>query len=216
MNVLVAGTGTEVGKTWVTAAVAIRLQRRGIAVRAHKPVQSFAPEQDRTDAHVLADATDVSPDAVCASHRWYPVAMAPPMAAEILDRPPFTIADLVAELPATDTGVVLIEAAGGVRSPLASDGDTVTLADACRPALVVLVAEPGLGTINAVRLSADALAGHPLVVCLNRFDADVDLHERNRRWLVTRGGLEVVTDPEALTLRISRCEGRSPGSDLSR
>ena len=213
MNVLVAGTGTEVGKTWITTAVAIRLRRRGIAVRAHKPVQSFAPEQDRTDAHVLADATGVSPDAVCASHRWYPVAMAPPMAAEILDRPPFTIDDLVAELPAA-AGVVLIESAGGVRSPLAHDGDTVTLADACMPALVVLVADAGLGTINVVRLSADALAGHPLVVCLNRFDADIDLHERNREWLVTRAGLEVVTDPDALTLRVSRAEAR-PDSGLS-
>jgi len=42
------------------------------------------------------------------------------------------------------------------------------------------------------------LAGHRVVVFLNRFDARDDLHVRNRDWLTTRAGLEIVTDPEAL------------------
>ena len=37
-----------------------------------------------------------------------------------------------------------------------------------------------------------------VVVFLNRFDPRDDLHLRNRDWLVTRAGLEVVTDPETL------------------
>jgi dethiobiotin synthetase len=201
--VLVAGTGTEVGKTWVTAATARLLRRLGVRVRAYKPVQSFAPEDDATDAHVLADATGAVADDVCPPHRWLPVPMAPPMAAALLDRPAFTIADLTAEVPRDGPGILLVEAAGGVRSPLADDGDTVALAAACRPARVVLVADAGLGTINAVRLSVDALASQRVLVHLNRFDADDDLHVRNRDWLVTRERLEVLTDPQALadTLR---------------
>jgi dethiobiotin synthetase len=120
------------------------------------------------------------------------------MAADALGHEPFTIADLVAEIPPDAAEVVFVESAGGVRSPLADDGDTVTLADACAPALVVLVADAGLGTISAVRLAVDALARHRVVVHLNRFDAANDLQRRNREWLVTREGLEVVTDPEAL------------------
>ncbi len=198
MIVLVAGTGTDVGKTWVTAATVGALRARNRSVRAHKPAQSFAPEDTCTDAHVLAAATGQRPDAVCPPARWFPVPMAPPMAAAALDRPQFTIADLVAELPPDDVDVVFVESAGGVRSPLADDGDTVTLADACAPARVVLVADAGLGTINAVRLAADALARHPVVVHLNRYDPATDLHRRNRDWLVQRECLEVVTDPEAL------------------
>jgi dethiobiotin synthetase len=126
--------------------------------------------------------------------------MAPPMAAEALGLPPFTIADLAAEVgqDVPDDAIVLVESAGGVRSPLATDGDTVSLAAALRPALVLLVADAGLGTINLVRLGADALAPHRVVVSLNRFDASDELHARNRDWLVTRHGLEVVTDPEAV------------------
>jgi len=201
--VLVTGTGTEVGKTWVTAAVARLLRARGIGVLAHKPAQSFDPEDANTDAHVLADATGTTAEAVCPAHRWFPVAMAPPMAAEVLDRPPFTVADLAAELPRADAGLVLVEGAGGVRSPLAADGDTADLARACAPELTVLVADAGLGTINLVRLSVGALPGpRGLVVFLNRFDRAVDLHRRNLDWLRTREGLEVETDPEALSLRL--------------
>ena len=48
--------------------------------------------------------------------------------------------------------------AGGVRSPQAVDGDATDVLAALGPDVVVLVADAGLGTINAVRLSMDALA----------------------------------------------------------
>ncbi|HEX6420055.1 MAG TPA: dethiobiotin synthase [Acidimicrobiales bacterium] len=199
--VLVAGTGTGVGKTWVACRLARALRRRGLIVAARKPVQSYGPGDDLadTDAALLAHATGDHPAVVCPQHRWYPVAMAPPMAAEALARPPFTVADLVAELawpPAV--GVGLVEAAGGVRSPLAADGDTVALAAALHPEHVVLVADAGLGTINAVRLAAATLAPWPMIVALNRFDPADDLHARNLEWLAGRDGFEVVTEPEAL------------------
>ncbi len=198
---VVAGTGTGIGKTWVTVALATALRRSGLAVAARKPAQSFAPEDDTpTDADELAAATGEDPYAVCPAHRWLPRAMAPPMAAEALGLAEFTVADLASEITrdAPPGSVVLVESAGGVRSPLAADGDTVTLADALHPALVILVADAELGTINLVRLSTAALASDRVVVYLNRFDRDTELHERNRDWLATREGFEVVTDLEAL------------------
>ena len=74
--------------------------------------------------------------------------------------PPFTVADLAAELRWPDgVELGLVEGVGGPRSPIAADGDTVDLRGHIRPDVVVLVADAGLGTINAVRLSADALRG---------------------------------------------------------
>jgi dethiobiotin synthetase len=199
--VVVAGTGTEIGKTWVTAGLVVGLRRRGIAVAVRKPVQSFSIDHDAsTDAEILGKASGASAHTVCPPHRWLPAAMAPPMAADALGFDPFTISDLATEVTtSTDTDdIVIVESAGGVRSPLAADGDTVSLVLALQPALVILVAGAELGTINLVRLSVDALTGHRVVVYLNRFDGRDDLHTRNRDWLVTREGLEVVTDPEAL------------------
>ena len=62
----------------------------------------------------------------------------------------------------------------------------------------MLVADAGLGTINAVRLTTEALGalGAPQVVVLNRFDASIDLHERNRSWLRSLDLGPVVTIPE--------------------
>jgi dethiobiotin synthetase len=199
--VVVAGTGTDIGKTYVAAALLRTLRHRGVQTVARKPVQSFAPGDTATDAHVLAAATGVAPDDVCPPHRWLPIPMAPPMAADALGLDPFTIADLAKEVVAGTSSrtPLLVETAGGVRSPIADDGDCAALIRSLAPALVVLVADAGLGTINAVRLSRDALWKERLVVVfLNRYDPDCDLHVRNASWLATRESLVVVTDVEAL------------------
>ena len=198
MIVVITGTGTEVGKTYVAAALA-----RTLGARARKPVQSFDPIDAATDADVLAAASGEQVDRVCPRHRWLPLPMAPPMAADALGLPAIHVADLVGELDAPNTGITLVEGAGGLLSPLAHDGDTRALIDACGPAAVVLVADAGLGTINLVRLCVEALgARHAPIVFLNRFDERDDLHQRNAEWLRVREGLEVVTDLEALSQRL--------------
>jgi dethiobiotin synthetase len=198
--VVVAGTGTEVGKTWVAAEMARAARNAGRRVAARKPAQSFDAGAEHTDAEVLASATGEAPEVVCPPHRWYEVAMAPFMAAETLGRPPFTLADLVAELvwpPDIDLG--LVEAAGGVRSPITTDGgDTVDLIDRLEPDAVVLVADAGLGTINAVRLCLDALSGKAVTVLLNRFDGSDRLHLANREWLERRAGVPIAIDAAVL------------------
>jgi dethiobiotin synthetase len=197
--VVVAGTATEVGKTWVGATLARELRGRGVKVAARKPVQSFEPGAGPTDAEVLAAATGEDPHDVCAPHRWLGVPMAPPMAADVLGLPPVSLADLLAELQWPDgTDVGLLEGVGGPRSPLADDGDTVDLAEGANAHVIVLVADAGLGTINAVRLSAAAFGERPVVTILNRFDDGDDLHRRNRDWLTKEDDLTVVTDVAGL------------------
>lgn len=199
--VLVAGTATEIGKTWVGGATIERLVARGVAVAARKPAQSFDPDDPApTDAQVLGGASGEDPDVVCPPHRCYPVALAPPMAADVLGLPAPMIDDLTDELGWPDPAAALgwLETVGGPRSPIAEDADAVVLAELVQPDVVVLVADAGLGTINAVLVSAAAFAGFDVVVVLNRFDPADDLHVRNRDWLRTREGLDVVTDAEAL------------------
>jgi dethiobiotin synthetase len=196
--VVVVGTGTDVGKTWVAARVLIDLRAAGRTVAARKPAQSFDRDDDPAgrDAAVLGAASGEEPESVCPPHRWYEVPMAPPMAAEVLGRPPFGLGDLLEELswPDERVDVGLVETAGGLRSPLADDGDGAALSRALAPDLVVLVAHAGLGTINAVRLTAGLLDA-PCIVVLNRFDRSSDLHVRNVGWLGERDGLRVVTVP---------------------
>ncbi len=205
--VVVLGTETGVGKTWVTAGILRELCLDGGRAVARKPVQSFAPEEAdgaATDAHVLAGAAGEAPEDVCPRHRWYEVALAPPMAAAVLGRPAFSVDDLVEELawPA-ETTIGLVETAGGPRSPIAADGDSVDLCTALSPDLLVLVADAGLGAINAVRLSVEVLLTGcaPVLVVLNRWQA-TDLQRRNREWL-RRDGYQVSTSVADVAARIT-------------
>lgn len=200
ITVFVTGTGTEVGKTWWTVATIDALRTGGVVVAARKPAQSGVGS-GRSDAELLASATGETAHEVCPPKRWYEDALAPPMAAP----EPFTIADLRREMvePSPGTAVLVVEGAGGPRSPLASDGDNVDFARALAPDLVVLVADAGLGTLNAVRLAAAPFGSTPLVVALNRFRAEVALHRENRRWLVEAYRFEVLTTPADLTRRLT-------------
>lgn len=196
--VVVTGSGTEVGKTWATVQIARHLRAVGLAVAARKPAQSFSPDDAATDASLLAAATEAAPETVCPPHRWYPVPLAPPMAADALGRPRIGIDDLVGELewPA-DVDVGLVEGAGGLCSPIAHDGDTLALVDRLRPDLVLFVASPALGVVSSTRLASRALGDTPLLVLLNRYDPADEVHQRSRDWLHAVDGLMIVTDTAA-------------------
>jgi dethiobiotin synthetase len=221
--VVVFGTATDIGKTWVSCRLIEAARAAGLKVAARKPAQSFDPPPASlpqlndvfvsearqsgsvwgTDAELLAAATGESPTEVCPTHRWYPLALAPPMAASWLGRPDIAVAELAAELTWPDgVDLGLVETAGGPRSPIAHDGDGIALAERLRPDLAVLVADAALGTINAVRLAAGVIAPTPVLVVLNRFDAADPLHAANLRWLRDIDRLDVTTDPAAVLVAL--------------
>lgn len=200
--VVVTGTGTDIGKTWLTCALCRDLRARGLKVAARKPAQSFdqaAAENCGTDAELLAAATEESAAVVCPRERWYPKAMAPPMAAESIGLPQLLLQDLLGGIlwpEGTDVGFV--ELAGGAGSPQAADADGVETTKALAPDLVVLVAHARLGALSDIRLAVRALSGHELMVYLNGFDPADELHIANQRWLCERWGLTVFTSADSL------------------
>ncbi len=210
--VVVAGTGTEVGKTWVAVRLIEQLVARGVTVAARKPAQSFEADDPSgsTDAGLLAAASGEPLEVVCPPHRWYPTPMAPPMAADSLGRGAVTLDDLVDEVadswPRPTAQVGLVELAGGLWSPAAHDGDGIELTRRLGPDQVLLVADAGLGTLNAVRPALRALAelaapNGPLrvTVLLNRFDETVELHRRNAEWLRAHEQIEAHTTVEEIS-----------------
>lgn len=207
-TVVVSGTGTEVGKTWVAARLAQRLRGAGIDVVARKPVQSFIEGHGPIDAEVLAAATGEEPGEVCRPRYSYALPLAPPMAADALGAPPIFLANLVEDLALPGNGICLVEGVGGPRSPLANDGDTVALAAAIDADVVLLIAHPGLGVINDVLLGIDAFAGRDVVVFFNRYDATHDLHRRNHSWLTDVAGLKIVVDIDELADMFATTEVR--------
>jgi dethiobiotin synthetase len=195
----VIGTHTEVGKTWVSSHWLAAMKAQGLRVAARKPVQSYDSNGGATDAQQLAAATGERVEEVCPPHRSYALALAPPMAADALHREPIALAALLSEIAwPEDLDVGLIETAGGARSPVAHDGDSVDIVQRLPVDEVLLVADAGLGTLNAVRLTLACLAPLPVTVFLNRYDERVLVHRLNLAWLREHDGVRTAVDIQQL------------------
>ncbi|MFF4085148.1 dethiobiotin synthase [Streptomyces sp. NPDC001777] len=161
MTVLVVtGTGTEIGKTIVTAAVAAVRPDRSVAVL--KPAQTGLAPGEPGDAAEVARLAGGHVTAVELAR--FPEPLAPATAARRAGLPPvrpYEIAD-AAEKLATEHDLVLIEGAGGLL--VRFDDEGATLADAARllAAPVLVVTPAGLGTLNIAALTSEALRARGL------------------------------------------------------
>jgi len=161
--VLVTGTGTEVGKTVATAALAALVRARGGSVAVVKPAQTGLPPGAPGDVDEVRRLA--GPDVPVLELVRLRDALSPEAAArrEGVDLPPVaTHARRVRELAAAND-VVLVEGAGGLLVRLDARGGTLAdLGSALRylgtSCGAVLVAAPGLGTLSTSALTAEALA----------------------------------------------------------
>jgi dethiobiotin synthetase len=160
MGVLfIAGAGTDIGKTYVTALLARQARATGRAVRVLKPVVSGVPPHDdpdfaASDTARLLTAAGLPVDAahVEACSPWrFAAALAPDRAAALEGRC-LALSTLVnwcrariAEAAVEET--VLIEGAGGLMSPITADATGLDwLVALNQPA--ILVAGSYLGAIS--------------------------------------------------------------------
>ncbi|WP_329128862.1 dethiobiotin synthase [Streptomyces sp. NBC_01476] len=178
--VVVTGTGTEVGKTVATAAVAAASLAQGLSVAVLKPAQTGLSGAEPGDA---AEVARLAGEVTAAELARYPEPLAPATAAlragaETVG--PEDIAEAAAKLAAVHD-VVLVEGAGGLLVPYDAKGSTLADAAALLHARVLLVATSGLGTLNATALTAEALQTRKigcLGVIIGSWRADPDLAER--------------------------------------
>ena len=167
---VVTGTNTGVGKTIATAALAVALRARGLRVAVAKPTQTGASSEEPGD---LQEVCRLAGSAGLTA--WEGVRLrdplAPASAARTEGRSIPTVTEharAVAEL-AGGHDVVLVEGAGGLLVELDSAGGTLAdLAVALRykgiGVGVVVVAAPGLGTLNHTALTVEALRARSLPI----------------------------------------------------
>jgi dethiobiotin synthetase len=153
---LVSGTGTDVGKTVVTAAVAALAVAAGERVAVLKPAQTGVAEGEPAD---LARVRALVPAVTTRELARYPAPLAPDTAARLAGAPPVTPGEVAraALRLAREHDLVLVEGAGGLLVRFAGSG---TLADVAAElgAPVLVVAAAGLGTLNHTALTTEALA----------------------------------------------------------
>ncbi|HEY8983655.1 MAG TPA: dethiobiotin synthase [Streptomyces sp.] len=157
MTVLViTGTGTEVGKTAVTAAVAASAVAAGRSVAVLKAAQTGVAPDERGDADEVARLAGAVTTAECAR---YPEPLAPATAARRAGLAPVRPYDVVerAQKLAVDHDLVLVEGAGGLLVRFDDEGGNLADVAELLRAPVLLVASAGLGTLNTTELTAREL-----------------------------------------------------------
>jgi dethiobiotin synthetase len=178
--VLVTGTDTDVGKTIVTAAVAVAAQASGLRVAVVKPGQTGIATGAPTDIEVITRLA--APDTV-RTLAEYPEPMAPLAAATVASMPPLELYEVVDAIraEADKNDLVLVEGAGGLLVPMGvrPSGEPWTVADLATTLGVkaIVVARAGLGTLNHTALTLEALnrRGVPAGVVIGAWPAEPEL-----------------------------------------
>jgi dethiobiotin synthetase len=154
MSVLaVTGTGTGVGKTIATAAIAAL---RPDVVTVLKPAQTGLRLDQPGDVDTVARLV---PHVETMELVRYPDPLAPAAAARRSGIPTLGVAEVAEGIEEADADLVLLEGAGGLLVRF-SDEPLLTFADLLVELAVpaVLVVEAGLGTLNHTALSLEAMA----------------------------------------------------------
>ncbi len=156
-TVLVTGTDTGVGKTWVACGLAHALRHAGRSVTAVKAVETGCEDRPAPTEDGVRLATATGQTAPTRALRRFRAPIAPAPAAD-LEGLTLDLDELAAEIgAATGTSqLLLLEGAGGLLSPLGWDWNAVDLAQAFQ-ATALVVASDRLGSINHTLLTLSAL-----------------------------------------------------------
>ncbi len=202
-TLFVTGTGTDVGKTYVTGLLLKKLQQSQKSAAYFKAAMSG--NERRADGTLIpGDALHVKTVSGIAQPLEemcpyvYETAVSPHLAARLEGNP----VDLEQVLRDFDQvcdqyEYVTAEGSGGILCPLRFDEQRLSLEDFIRarhlPSL--LVADAGLGTINSVGLTVAYMRSRDLSVkgiLFNHFEPGNVLHEDNRFMCEILTGLKVI------------------------
>ncbi len=214
-DLLVTGTDTGVGKTVIAAAIVTALRTRGVRAIGFKPVETGLTAGVEPDSDVLARASGER-NMLAEPLLQLPEALAPAVAADragaALD--PDAVEARVRQLR-RDGYTVVVEGAGGLLVPLTWEFTVLDLAESCDLDAVV-VARPGLGTLNHVAMTVMMLRSREIPIrgiVLNGRSATPDLAESTNPAALSRmihgvRVLEVPNSPGTPVMEAAQIVGR--------
>jgi dethiobiotin synthetase len=163
-NVFVTGTDTGIGKTVVSAALGLCAQRQGRSAVCLKPGQTGDDGSITGDAEFcqMVLGTNEPIDTISPFRLRDPLAPAVAAAREGVRLDPAVVRDAYDDL-AGRYDTVIVEGAGGLLVPF-SDGVSMADLAALLDLPVLVVARPGLGTLNHILLTLESAHRRGLTV----------------------------------------------------
>lgn len=193
--VFITATGTDAGKTYVTALIVKRLREAGINAGYYKAALSGAEERGGRlvpgDADFVAHASGMTEPPESLVSYVYKNPLSPHLAAQIEGNPPELDAikrDFARALKKYD--YLCVEGCGGIVCPIRWDEWKIMLEDIIKACglSVIIVSPSGLGSINSAVLTVEhALAAGIEVrgIIMNGYD-ETQLMHRDNKYMIER------------------------------
>lgn len=186
----VTGTGTDIGKTYVSAAIATCLVKKHLQIAYYKAALSGALNTEDSDAGFVNKQAGLHQDPASLLSFRYEKPLSPHLAAR--DEGKYASLDrIITDFKSLGSkyDYVLSEGAGGIVCPVVYEPfETLFYSDIAKAmkAPCVVVADAGLGTINHTVLTVEYMRSHGLTVSgviLNRYDKKSVMHRDNLKMI---------------------------------
>ena len=202
-KIFVTGTGTDIGKTFVTGLIVKKLKEAGVNAAYYKAAMSGNDRREDGslipgDAVWVKEISGITQPLEQMCHYVYENAYSPHLASRVEGHP--------VEMPVVKQGFdavcssyeyVTMEGSGGILCPICFDEQEIWLEDVIRELGLscILVADAGLGTINSVVLTVEYMRSRGIEVTgiiFNHYHPGDMIEEDNIVMCEYRTGLKVV------------------------
>ena len=203
-NIFITATGTDVGKTYVSALILKKMRELGFNSGYFKPVLSGVVEKDgklvESDCNYVVNTAKIPTtpdDCVC---YWWKEPVSPHLAAQRAGEN-IDIERIKQEFEEKQKqyDYLLVEGAGGITCPLRlQNGEKYLLKDLIKELglNIIIVADGGLGTINSILLTVEYARQQNINIegiILNNFDPNNFMHQDNLKQVEYLTGIKVIS-----------------------
>ena len=206
-NIFITATGTDIGKTYVSALILKKMREEGFNAGYFKPVLSGVIEKGgkltESDCNYVVSTAKIPTTADDCVSYWWKEAVSPHLASQRAGETINTEKIIKAfEEKQNQYEYLLVEGAGGITCPLrVQNGEKYLLKDLIKDLglCIIIVADGGLGTINSILLTVEYAKQNNIGVegiILNNFNPDSFMHQDNLKQVEYLTGIKVIATVE--------------------
>lgn len=202
-GIFITATGTDIGKTYITALIVKLLREASINAGYYKAALSGAQKQGDSlvpgDCKFVCNVAKLNLNPCDLVSYVYETAVSPHLASEI-EGNPVELECIIEDFQNIKSkfDYVVVEGSGGIVCPLRLKDKTIMLKDVITSLNldIIIVASAELGTINNVVLTVEYAKNHDINVrgiILNNYDEKSFLHKNNKKVIEDLTNIPVIS-----------------------
>lgn len=198
-GIFITGTGTDVGKTYVTALIVKKLNEEGIKTGYYKAAISGANSIENSDAGYVKKISKINQKEDTLLSYIYETPVSPHLASKI-EGNPVNMTKILKDFDKVknEYDFIVVEGSGGIVCPIRYDNiENIFLEDIIKKLELksLIVADAGLGTINSVVLTVSYMKSKNITVSgiiLNNYKGGI-MEEDNIYMIEKITGIKVIS-----------------------